>query len=81
MSFQWFGHESFTGALSFYYKKGDYEKYKKFSNALIMKYDVGKGKIFGDFIKLVVKQGFITMNVKIYTSKNKEIAKIIKNNS
>ena len=81
ISFQWFGIESFSPALSCYYNEHDYKNYKKFGDSLLVRYELGKGKILGEFIKLVVKQRFMNSNVKIYTKENYEIEKIIKRNS
>ena len=80
ISFQWFGFESRSSALSCYYKLAEYKKHKKFGDSYIINYEVSKG-IFGERIKIVAKQGFMTYNMKIYTEKSKEIRRIIRENS
>lgn len=67
----------FRWPVSYFYDKRDYEKYRTWGT-FIMKYETGKGKFFGNYIKFMIG-GWWTTNIKIYTDKNKQIAKIIKN--
>jgi 3'-phosphoadenosine 5'-phosphosulfate sulfotransferase len=80
ISFSWFGIESFNGGISCFLNKKDYDTYKKYGDSIIIKHELGKGKIIGDYIKLVTKQGFLSINTKIY-SQSHQIEEIIKKNS
>ena len=77
ISFQWFGFESFTGSMSCYYIQKEYEKYKTINDSIIINHEIGKGKIFGDYLKLTVKKLFKS-KIKIYTHENHRIEHIIK---
>jgi hypothetical protein len=77
ISMQYFGYESKSSGLSFWYKESDYQKHKRFGDSFILTYEVSKG-LFGDRIKIVTKQGFMKLNTKIYTSKCKDVERIIK---
>lgn len=81
ISFSWFGYESFSPAMSCYYNGNDSKTHKKFGDSLIIMYKLGKGRLLGDFIKIIIEGRIMNTNIKIYTNKNHEIEKIIKKNS
>ncbi len=82
ISFQWFGREKFSPALSYYYKPKIYRLGgRQFTYGRLFEYHAGKGRFWGDYLRLKVGGQFFGMNIKIWTKKAFEIEKIIKKNS
>ena len=73
----WFGVESYRGALSYFYNEYEYKLYKKPRSSLIGKYTFGKLKCFGGYIKITPGIGFVKPRFVIFNKESQRIAEII----
>ena len=78
LSFTWFGVESFTPALSYFFDIKQYERFGKGRDVFVEQVVVGEG-FWSKFIDFKTR-GFFHPNLKIYTNDNVKIKHLIGGN-
>ena len=80
MSFRWsmgITVESLADGISCYYTKEDLNTLGSPSSNWLKKIEIGKGKIFGNYVKLFINNGLLTTRVKIYSKESQKIYDLI----
>ncbi|MBI1936325.1 hypothetical protein HYS31_07875 [Candidatus Woesearchaeota archaeon] len=77
--FYWLTLKSLPSRNNYYYKENEFKKFRKYNDGLILKCEgAGKGRFLGDFVKLLIGKSILNIYLKLYTSKNYKVEKIVK---